>query len=183
MDAGSAGWTWLGFALMTVVSWGCYGVFLHTGQMGMADPVNGRYKAFLFVGIAYFVTAVLAPLLILKLNGATWTFPVRGLTWSLIAGVVGAAGAFFVLLAFGSRGTPTVVMSIVFAGAPLVNAIVAYAFHPPAGGLANVRWQFVLGIVLAAGGGALVALYKPDTVAPPAAPAAAVASDSSGSAP
>ena len=91
MDAGSAGWTWLGFALMTVVSWGCYGVFLHTGQMGMADPVNGRYKAFLFVGIAYFVTAVLAPLLILKLNGATWTFPVRGLTWSLIAGVVGAA--------------------------------------------------------------------------------------------
>jgi drug/metabolite transporter (DMT)-like permease len=183
MDAGSAGWTWLGFALMTVVSWGCYGVFLHTGQMGMADPVNGRYKAFLFVGIAYFVTAVLAPLLILKLNGADWTFPAKGLTWSLIAGIVGAAGAFFVLLAFGSRGTPTVVMSIVFAGAPVVNAVVAYSFHPPAGGLANLRWQFVLGILLAAGGGALVALYKPDTVAPPAAPAAAVASDHSGSTP
>ncbi len=181
MDAGNAGWTWLGFALMTAVSWGCYGVFLHTGQMGMADPVNGRYKAFLFVGIAYFVTAVLAPLLILKLNGAAWTFPAKGLAWSLIAGVVGAAGAFFVLLAFGSRGTPTVVMSIVFAGAPVINAVVAYAFHPPAGGLANIRWQFVLGILLAAGGGALVALYKPDTVAPPAAPAAAVAGDSSGS--
>jgi drug/metabolite transporter (DMT)-like permease len=181
MEAGSGGWTWLGFALMTVVSWGCYGVFLHTGQMGMVDPVNGRYKAFLFVGIAYFVTAVLAPLLILKLNGADWTFPAKGLTWSLIAGIVGAAGAFFVLLAFGSRGTPTVVMSIVFAGAPVVNAVVAYAFHPPAGGLANIRWQFVLGILLAAGGGALVALYKPDTVAPPATPAAAVAGDSSGS--
>ena len=181
MEAGSGGWTWLGFALMTVVSWGCYGVFLHTGQMGMVDPVNGRYKAFLFVGIAYFVTAVLAPLLILKLNGADWTFPAKGLTWSLIAGIVGAAGAFFVLLAFGSRGTPTVVMSIVFAGAPVVNAVVAYAFHPPAGGLANIRWQFVLGIVLAAGGGALVAFYKPDSVAPPAAPAAAVASDNSGS--
>ena len=53
---------WLAFALMTVVSWGLYGAFLHTGQLGMADPVNGRYKAFLFVGLAYFLTAVLAPL-------------------------------------------------------------------------------------------------------------------------
>ena len=145
MAAGSTGWAWLGFALMTVVSWGCYGVFLHTGQMAMADPVLGRYKAFLFVGIAYFFTAVLAPLVILWSNGASWSFPVRGLTWSLIAGTVGAAGAFFVLLAFGSQGTPTVVMSIVFAGAPVVNAFVAYAFHPPAGGLSTVRWQFLLG--------------------------------------
>ena len=154
-----AGWAWLGFALMTMVSWGTYGVFLHTGQMAMGDPVNGRYKAFLFVGIAYFFVAVLAPLLVLRLNGATWSFPAKGLTWSL------TAGACFVLMAFGAKGTPTVVMSIVFAGAPIVNAFTAYAFHPPVGGLANVRWQFVLGIILAATGGALVALYKPDSVA------------------
>ena len=51
---------WLMFALMTVASWGLYGVFLHTGQIAMADPVNGRYKAFLFVGIAYLLTAVIA---------------------------------------------------------------------------------------------------------------------------
>jgi len=57
-----AGLTWLIYALMTVVAWGLYGICLHSGQMGMADPVNGRYKAFLFVGIAYFLTAVLAPL-------------------------------------------------------------------------------------------------------------------------
>ena len=169
MEAGSAGganWAWLGFALMTVLTWGTYGVLLHTGQMSMADSVNGRYKAFLFVGIAYFFTAVLAPLAILMLNGADWSFPVKGMTWSLIAGIAGAAGAFFVLVAFGSGGSPTVVMSIVFAGAPVVNAIVAYAVHPPAGGLQNLRWQFVLGIALAASGGALVALYKPDSVAP-----------------
>ena len=181
MDAGGAGWTWLGFALMTAVSWGCYGVFLHTGQMSMGDAANGRYKAFLFVGIAYFFTAVVAPLLILKLNGAVWAFPVKGIAWSLIAGTVGAAGAFFVLLAFGAKGTPTVVMSIVFAAAPVVNAAVAYAFHPPAGGLANIRWQFVMGILLAALGGALVSLYKPGSAAPPAAPVAAVAADHSGS--
>ncbi len=36
------GMTWLAFALLTVVSWGVYGVFLHTGQVGMQDPINGR---------------------------------------------------------------------------------------------------------------------------------------------
>ena len=56
---------WLVFSLMTVASWGVYGIFLHKGQMLMGDAVNGRYKAFLFVGIAYFITAVLAPLAIL----------------------------------------------------------------------------------------------------------------------
>jgi hypothetical protein len=72
-----------------------------------------------------------------------------------------------VLLAFGSGGTPNVVMSIVFAGAPVVNAVVALAMSPPAGGWGSLRWQFVLGIALAALGGCLVTLYKP----PPAAPA------------
>src|SRR2546428_2170687 len=88
-----ASMNWVVFALMTVVSWGVYGIFLHTGQMNMADPVNGRYKAFLFVGIAYFLTAVLAPLAVLAMNGASWKLPVPGMTWSLIAGIVGAAGA------------------------------------------------------------------------------------------
>ena len=45
-----------------------------------------------------------------------------GMVWSLIAGIVGALGAFGVLLAFGAKGTPAVVMAIVFAGAPVVNA-------------------------------------------------------------
>lgn len=153
--------TWLIFALMTVASWGLYGVFLHTGQAGMADPVNGRYKAYLFVGIAYFITAVLAPLGLLMASGATWTFPVKGMLWSLLAGTVGAIGAFCVLLAFGAKGTPSVVMSIVFAGAPIINAIVALSLHPPAGGWASLRWQFVAGILMAAIGGCLVTLYKP----------------------
>src|SRR5262245_49242146 len=133
-NTSSPGLAWLFFALLTVVSWGVYGIFLHTGQVGMADPVNGRYKAFLFVGIAYFLTAVLAPLAMLVVRRASWAFPAAGAWWSLLAGIVGAIGAFGVLLAFGAKGTPTVVMSIVFAGAPVVNAIVALILHPPAGG-------------------------------------------------
>ena len=114
-QANQPGMTWLAFALMTVVSWGLYGVFLYTGQMAMGDPINGRYKAFLFVGVAYLLTAVLAPLAVLVANGASWQMPGPGIVWSLVAGVMGAAGAFCVLLAFGAKGSPAVVMSTLYA--------------------------------------------------------------------
>ena len=146
---------------MTVVSWGLYGVFLHSGQTAMEDKSNALYKSFLFVGLAYFLTAVLAPLAMLMLRKADWNFPAAGMAWSLVAGIVGAIGAFCVLLAFGADGKPGVVMSIVFGGAPIVNAIVALAQHPPAGGWGTIRWQFYLGIILAAAGGCLVTLFKP----------------------
>ncbi len=165
----SAGLTWLAFALMTVACWGVYGVFLHTGQVAMQDPVNGRYKAFLFVGLAYFLTAVLAPLAVLLAKGAAFSgYTPRGMGWSLLAGIVGAAGAFGVLLAFGARGTPAVVMSIVFAGAPIVNAVYSLILHPPAGGWGSIKWPFYLGIALAALGGCLVTYFKP--APPPAQP-------------
>jgi hypothetical protein len=139
----------------------------------MKDPVAGRYKAFLFVGVAYFLAAVLLPLFILWLKGASWSFTPAGMTWSLLAGLVGAAGAFCVLVAFGAGGKPSVVMSIVFAGAPVINAVAALSLHPPAGGFAALRWQFIAGILLAACGGCLVTLYKPlpGKAAAPAAPA------------
>jgi drug/metabolite transporter (DMT)-like permease len=175
-ESSNAGLTWLFYSLLTVASWGVYGVFLHTGQVNMADPVNGRYKAFLFVGIAYFLTAVLAPLAVLVAKGASWNFPAPGLWWSLIAGIVGAIGAFGVLLAFGAKGTPAVVMSIVFAGAPVVNAVYSLYLHPPAGGLKSIPTPFYLGILLAAIGGCLVTLYKPNPTARKAV-AAAVAVD------
>src|SRR6266446_6709955 len=171
-NSNSSGMAWLVFALLTVVSWGVYGAFLHTGQSNMshtsgADPSVARYKAFLFVGIAYFLTAVLAPLLLLMLKGAAWSdYSAKGMAWSLIAGIVGAIGAFGVLLAFGAGGKPGVVMSIVFAGAPVVNAVYSLYLHPPSGGLSKVPMPFYLGILLAALGGFLVTYFKP---APPAA--------------
>lgn len=160
-DQTSMGSTWVVYALLTVATWGVYGVFLHTGAMGMADPENGRIKAFLFVGLAYFLTAVLAPAGLLLAKGAGWAFPAKGAWWSLLAGTVGAIGALGVLLAFGAKGTPAVVMSIIFAGAPVVNAIVSLYLHPPAGGWGAIRWPFYLGIVMAALGGCLVTYFKP----------------------
>ena len=84
------------------------------------------YRFFLFVGIAYFLTAVLAPLFLLMGKGAAFSgYTSAGSIWSLVAGIAGAIGAFGVLLAFGAKGSPSVVMSIVFAGAPVLNALVS----------------------------------------------------------
>ena len=160
--------SWLTFAMMTVVTWGLYGLCLHTGQTAMGGEEAGArmMKAFLFVGVAYFLIAVLAPVAIILAKGASWQMTPKGVTWSLIAGLVGAVGALGVLLAFGAGGRPPVVMSIIFAGAPVVNAVVAIALHPPEGGLSKIPWPFFLGIVLAALGGYLVTRYKPNPPKP-----------------
>ena len=178
---------WLLFAFLTVASWGVYGVFLHSGQLGMEDKINGRYMAFLYVGIAYFVVAILGPILMLKVqNGRLdfWNYPAKGLWWSLIAGTVGAVGAFGVLLAFGAAPNPKnayvpVIMSIIFGGAPIVNAIVSLIKYPPEGGWGAIRWPFWMGIVLAALGGTLVTKFKPDAP-PPKAPQAQTAGPAPG---
>ncbi len=155
--------TWLIFVFITVAAWGSYGVLLHTGHLSMADAAHGRYKAFFFVGTAYLLIAVIGSAAMLVASGATWSFPAKGIAWSTIAGTAGAIGAFGVVLAFGAGGRPAVVMSIVFAGAPIVNAVIATAVHPPAGGWSSLNWQFILGILLAATGGFLVTLFRPGT--------------------
>jgi hypothetical protein len=166
---------WISYALMVVAAWGVYGIFLHSGQSEMKDPVLGRYKAFLFVGIAYFLTAVLAPLVLLWMKRSDWSFTLAGSGWSLVAGIVGAIGAFAVLLAFGAGGKPPVVMTIVFAGAPVVNAVVGLIKDPPKGGWGAIPWPFFLGMVLAIFGAALVTMYKPVPAPHGPAPAAAQA--------
>ena len=161
----TTGIPWYVWALMTVICWGTYGVCMHTGSASMKNPEHGRIMAFLWVGLAYFLTAVIAPLIILKLKGGPidfWAFPTKGWQWSLIAGTLGAIGALGVLLAFGASPNPPVyvpvVMSIIFAGAPIVNAVVNTTKN---NGWANVQWPFVLGILLAALGGYLVTKHVP----------------------
>jgi hypothetical protein len=171
----SPGYTWLALTMLTVVTWGVYGILLHKGQVLMGDPVNGRYKAFLFVGIAYFLTAVLAPLFLLMTKGAAFSgYTSSGSWWSLIAGIAGAIGAFGVLLAFGAKGKPPEVMSIVFAGAPVVNALVSLVMTRHQIEWGRVSPLFYLGIALALGGGALVTLFKPAPVAAAPKPTAVV---------
>ncbi|MEQ1861155.1 MAG: hypothetical protein ABMA13_14635 [Chthoniobacteraceae bacterium] len=171
---------WIIFAYLTVLSWGVYGVILHVGRGAMPmgpETAHAGLKAFLWVGIAYFVVAVVGPLVVLKMRGSSFSFTGPGVTWSFIAGVAGAAGAFTLVLALGAAAAtmkgaaPSAVMPIVFGGAPVVNAIVAMLVHPPEGGLKSLPLPFVLGILLAAGGGFLVAKFAPSNKGAPAKPA------------
>ena len=140
---------WQTFALMTVFSWGIYGVLLHSGRLGMlkaGDPANASMKAFLLVGIAYFVVAIVGPVFVLMANKTNWKFTGAGLSWSFVAGTAGAIGAFTLILALGAAakgGASTAnVMSLVFGGAPVVNALVSMMAHPPEGGLKSVPLGF-----------------------------------------
>jgi hypothetical protein len=174
--------TWLSYALATVFFWGVYGVLLHMGRGFMPggtgtptpETANAALKAFLFVGLAYFVVAVVGPMIVLKSRGSDWSFTAAGMNWSFIAGVAGAMGALFLVLALGAAAAPAIkggggfgaaaaaaVMPIVFAGAPIVNTITAMLKHPPEGGLKSLPLPFILGCVLAASGAFLVAKFAP----------------------
>jgi uncharacterized membrane protein YeaQ/YmgE (transglycosylase-associated protein family) len=93
------------------------------------------------------------------------TFPPGGVTWSFIAGLAGAVGAYFLLMALSSGTTPLerkslvlLVPAIVFAGAPIVNAIVSITKDDVWG---KTPWQFFVGIILAAAGVAMVMKFRP----------------------
>jgi hypothetical protein len=171
---------WITYALLTVASWGVYGVLLHKGRSNMPmgpEAAHAGLKAFLFVCIAYALIG-LAAMALLKLRGSNWSFNSGGITWSLIAGGAGAVGAFTLVLALGAAAqiykgaAAAAVMPIVFAGAPIVNTVVAMSAHPPEGGLKSLPIPFVLGCVLAATGAFMVAKYAPSNVGtPPQAPA------------
>ena len=167
---------WITFALMTVVSWGVYGVLLHKGRGNMpmgAEAPHAGLKAFLFVCLAYALIGI-ATAAVLKLRGSNWSFTGNGIRWSLVAGAAGAIGAFTLVLALGAAAqlykgaAAAAVMPIVFGGAPVINTIVAMSLHPPEGGLKALPWQFLLGCLLAASGAFLVAKFAPTNAATPA---------------
>lgn len=170
---------WITYALLTVISWGVYGVLLHKGRSNMPmgpEAAHAGLKAFLFVCIAYALIGV-AALALLKLRGSNWSFTSGGITWSLIAGGAGAIGAFTLVLALGAAAqifkgaAAAAVMPIVFAGAPIVNTVVAMTVHPPEGGFKSLPLPFLLGCVMAASGAFLVAKFAPTNTraTPPAA--------------
>lgn len=163
------GMSWLTYALMTVFFWGVYGVILHMGRgllpMGSEAPHAGL-KAFLLVCIAYFLVGFVT-VLVLKSRGTNWSFTSSGVGISFLAGLAGAAGALTLVLSLGAANkefgaaAASAVMPIVFGGAPIINAMVAMMVHPPEGGFKALPLPFIMGIILAATGGILVAKYSP----------------------
>lgn len=143
--------------LGTIACWGAYVPTIHHGQIGFGDP-KGPLRAFLFVGIAYVLVAIICPGAMILANAEPKIFPAQGMKLSLLAGVFGALGALGVIFALKSGGKPIYVAPLVFAGAPLVNVIVSMAWDRK---WAMPDWRFVMGIVLAAIGTGMILRFKP----------------------
>ena len=148
---------WLAFVLGAVLSWGVYVPVLHEGQVTIGGKKETMsLRAFLCVGLAYFVTAVVVPVALLVIRGEAFDFTPRGITFATLGGVAGAAGALCIILAIGAGGSPLYIAPLVFAGAPIVNVLVSLAWKTRVvpGPL------FFLGLLMAAVGAGLVLYSK-----------------------
>jgi len=145
----------LGSIALTAICWGAYGPVLHRGQTAME---GSRLRPLLCVGIAYFVIAVVVPLVWLYTRGekGDWTF--SGAVWSAGGGIAGAVGALGIILAFNFGGKPNYVMPLVFGCAPVVNAFLTIYW---AGSWKEVSPMFLAGLILVAVGAFTVLFFAP----------------------
>jgi uncharacterized membrane protein len=144
--------TWIAYALAAAFSWGMYGPVIHKGQVALGNPM----RAFLCVGMAYFLVAVLVPLF--GLGGSLKGFNTEGVIYATLGGTVGALGAICVILAFRNGGIPNYVMPIVFGLAPVINVVYTMATHPPKTAINPLLY---VGFLLAAAGAGMVLYFKP----------------------
>ncbi len=156
------------FALMTALCWGGYGPVLHKGQMLMK---GSRLRPFMCVGLAYFLVAVVVPLLLIQTQSVAdhgeWTFD--GTMWSLLGGTAGALGALGIILAFTFGGKPVYVMPLVFGGAPVINTATSIAIAHQQGKLSDISPLFYAGLIVVVAGAVTVLLFAPKPHPKPAA--------------
>lgn len=164
---------WLSVALFvggTAIAWGLYAPVVQVA----AEKLGSDLRAFLFVGLTYFVVGVVVPGVFIASNSdptvrkdqqgqSLARFTASGAKWGLAAGIAGAAGAVCMIFALAKAGPGAAIYvgPVVFAMVPLVNTAAALLWFNPTE--AKPDWRFVLGLVLAIVGAALVVLYKPDS--------------------
>jgi drug/metabolite transporter (DMT)-like permease len=145
----------------------CWGVYVPLVAEGGKELHFNGYAAFLCVGAAYFLIAILLPLAVLWARGKGPSWNASGVTYSTFAGVAGAIGALCVILAVGEFHGPKIfVAPVIFALAPVINTLVSLFWHPDEGaftiGLPREKphWTLYLGILFAGAGAGLVLLAK-----------------------
>ena len=172
-------WTVYAFIAGAALSWGVYVPLVHDAT----TKLGSNLRAFLMVGVAYFLVAVLIPSMFIFLmkndptvkNPADLSWAPMSLTWGLLAGIAGAAGALCVIFAVKEAGPigPLIVAPLVFAGAPIINTIASMTFLAHGKKFESPSGIYYLGLVLAASGMAMVMLNKPKPVGGGKPPAAA----------
>lgn len=149
---------WPFFVMLTVLTWGAYVPTIHKGQTALGK--DSALRAFLFIGLAYFVMSLVVIIYVRVTGAEAWTFNGRGMSISTFAGILGAIGALGIVFALKpeSGGKPLFVAPLVFAGAPIVNTIVSMWLDRPE---KSPSPMFYVGILMAAAGAGLVLRYKP----------------------
>ena len=146
------------FTLLTALCWGVYGPVLHHGQQDMG---GSSLRPFVCVGLAYFVIAVIVPLVLLWLRRNRRVGPRSGRDLEPRWQRRRSLGALGVILAIHFHGrNPIYVMPLVFGCAPVVNTFVTMGMgktYRQAGPL------FYAGLILVITGAVTVLLFKPGT--------------------
>jgi drug/metabolite transporter (DMT)-like permease len=150
---------WIFFVALAGLCWGVYVPLITVGGLDLHNP----FAAFLCVGAAYFLLAVLVPTVLLALRQKKPDWNGRGITLATLAGVAGAVGALCVVFAtVVLHGPKLYVAPVIFALAPVINTVVSLFWHPDEGpftvGLPRepVHWSLYFGVVLAGLGAGLV---------------------------
>jgi len=149
-------WIAVGLSIaMAILCWGSYGPFLHLGQSKMG---GSRLRPFCCVGIAYFVIAVMIPIVALESMHSGSGYTAQGMMWSVLAGTAGAMGALGIILAFTFGGKPIFVMPLVFGFAPVINTITSIIEK---GKFESLNGMFALSLLLGISGAVTVLLNAP----------------------
>ncbi len=172
---------WWGYVILAGLAWGTYVPIIFYGGTELTTKpgtIGGRLASILCVGVAYFVLAVLVPLVLMSMReDAKPEWKMNGLVFSGLAGVAGAIGAICVI--FASKAAvdsakleginPATyriyIAPLIFALAPMVNTLLSLIWHPKAGdpwhfGFEVPGWKLPLGILLVAAGTFLVLFSK-----------------------
>ncbi len=179
---------WWGYVIFAGISWGTYvPIIFYGGQELTTKPgtIGGRLASILCVGAAYFVMAVIIPVLLMSTRDeAKPEWRTNGLIFSGLAGVMGAIGAICVIFASKAavdqavfEGAVSVqekaayriyIAPLIFSMAPFVNTILSLFWHPKPGKPFEFGFEMqtkellilLAGIVLMAAGTFLVLYSK-----------------------
>lgn len=157
-------WWFLPAVMLVWVFWGKYGVQVHTAIDGFK---KSGMRAMIALSTAYVIVAAIAIGFVLLGLDTRASFSGEGFTRGLVAGLITTVGAWGIV--FGNRyvkGGPSIVMPLVFAGAPVVNSF--YVMGASGAAWASVDVRFWLGIAVIILGGYLVLSNKPEPRPAPA---------------
>jgi hypothetical protein len=148
---------------VTILGWGLYVPMLRWGQVAMSTGGPARWRPFVCVGLAYFLIAVIVPIILLKVKGERGNWTTSGIIYSFFGGALGALGALGIILAINFGGKPIYVAPLVFGSAPVVNSFLTIYL---AGRMREIGPLFLAGLVMVILGAVTVLSFAPHPAAP-----------------